>query len=437
MKSQTTILPRSEIEISVEIPFSEFEPHVKRAASLIAEEVDIEGFRRGKAPYDIVKKSVGESAIYERAADLAVRKTYTNLIETLLTVPPEGIKEFTPIGNPDITVTKLAPGNELTYKIKIALMPQVTLPDYREIASRTQKEKKEIQVSEEEIQKTLEWICESRLTLHDVERPLQLGDAVEIDFDIRHGGVKWEGGESKNHPLIIGKNKFLPGFEDHLIGMRKDESKKFSLAAPADWHDKNLADKMLDIEVQIKSIKERRIPEMNDDFVKQLGKFASVQELTDVIRDNIRQEKQEKEQQRVRALTIETIAAEMKADIPDVLVDREMAKMLDELKNGIENMGMKWEDYLLHLKKTTDDLMADMRQDGIKRVRIALTLHEIAKAESINPADEEVETRTAEILKKFQTPDEAKKEIDPERLREYAKGILKNEKVFEFLEIVK
>lgn len=434
MNSHVTILPKSEIEISVEIPFSEFEPHVKRAASLIAEEVNIEGFRKGKAPYDIVKKSVGESAIYERAADLAVRKTYTNLIETLLTTPPEGIKEFTPIGNPDITVTKLAPGNELTYKIKIAVMPQVTLPDYRAMAVRTQKEKKEIDVSEEEIQKTLEWIRESRLTLHDAERPLQLGDAVEIDFEIRHGGVKWEGGESKNHPLIIGKNKFLPGFEDHLIGMRKDESKKFSLAVPTDWHDKNLAGKALDIEVRINTIKERRVPELNDDFVKQLGNFSSVEELTTVVRDNIKQEKQEKEQQRVRALTIETIAADMKADIPDVLVDREMAKMLDELKSGIENMGMKWEDYLLHLKKTADDLMRDMREDGIKRVRIALTLHEIAKAESINPADEEVEARAAEILKKFQTPIEAQKEIDPGRLREYAKGILKNEKVFEFLE---
>ncbi|MDZ4260580.1 MAG: trigger factor family protein, partial [Candidatus Sungbacteria bacterium] len=123
MTHQTTILPKSEIEIEVTLPFEEFELHVKRAATALSEERDIEGFRKGKAPYDAVKQKFGEATIYERAAEHAVRKTYPNIVEDLMATPPEGRKEFLPIGSPDVTIIKLAPGNELIYKVKLSLMP--------------------------------------------------------------------------------------------------------------------------------------------------------------------------------------------------------------------------------------------------------------------------------------------------------------------------
>lgn len=427
-------LPKSQIELEITLPFPEFEPHVKRAANALSEEHDIEGFRRGKAPYDIIKQKFGEHQIYERAAERAVRKTYPTIIEELEDVPPQGLKEFTPIGSPEITITKLAPGNELIYKAKFSLMPHVELPDYAAIAQRHVKEKKEVDVTDEEIAKTLEWIRESRMEQIPVPREAQNGDAVEIDFQIRHNGVKWENGESRNHPLVVGKKAFMPGFEEHLAGMKAGDEKNFSLTLPDDWHDKPLAGKMIDVHVKMNVVKERKIPKLTDEFVKQLGAFDSVDALKQNIRDGLLQEKKEKETQRVRMGIIEAIAKDMNAEIPNVLVERELEKMFDELKQGIEQMGMKWEDYLLHIKKTMQDLRVEWHSEAQKRVKIALSLHEIADKEHIEPRMEEIREKSNDLLRQFGNSDDTQKNIDPDRLQGYAKGILKNEKVFEFLE---
>ena len=434
MNHALTKLPKSEIEIEVTLPFPEFEPHVKRAAVLMSEEREIEGFRKGKAPYDAIKKKFGEAAIYERAAEHAVRKTYPDIIENFGATPPQEMKEFLPIGSPEVTITKLAPGNELIYKVKLAIMPHAELPDYDAIAKRINADKKEVTVNEEEIENTIQWIRESRIVPISVDRAATTGDGVEIDFEIRHDGVKWENGESKNHPLVIGKAKFMPGFEDNLIGMKAGEEKNFSLALPQDWTDKALAGKMIDAHVVMKSVKERNIPELNDEFVKQLGKFESVQAFKQNIGAGLLQEKKEKDQQRRRTLVIEAIAKEIKTDVPEILVERELEKMFDELKSGIEQMGMKFEDYLLHIKKTVDDLKQEWREESEKRVRVGLALREIAKQQNINPSLQEIETRSNQYLKQYDSPETAQKQIDPERLREYTKGMLRNEKVFEFLE---
>ena len=434
MTHTLTKLPKSEIELEVTLPFPEFESHVKRAALAMSEERDIEGFRRGKAPYDAVKQKFGEAAIYERAAEHAVRKTYPALMEQLEDFPPEGIKQFLPVGSPEITIIKLAPGNELIYKAKLSIMPEIELPDYEQIAKRFAHEKKEVSVDESEIEKTLQWIRESRTEVAVVEHEARDGDSVEVDFEIRHGGVKWENGESKNHPLVIGKNTFIPGFEQQLIGMKAGEEKNVSLSLPGDWRDKALAGKAIDIHVTMKLVKERNIPELTDEFVKRLGAFENLDALKKNISDGILQEKKEKEQQRVRVLIIEAIAKEIKADIPDILIEREREKMTDELKQGIEQMGMKWEDYLSHIKKTVDELKNEWLDEATKRVRVGLALREIAAREKISPTAEEIKLRSDEFLKQYNSPGEAEKQIDPDRLQEYTKGILKNEKVFEFLE---
>lgn len=277
-------LPKSEAEIDVTIPFEELEPYVKRAAVKISEETDIEGFRRGKASYDVVKKFVGEEHIYETTAELAVRGTYPEVLEKIIAGAHKEEKKFSPIGKPDITVTKLAPGNEMLYKVKLALLPAVELPNYKTIAEKTQKEKKEVSATDEEVDKTLEWVRESRAEIIPVMRPAQKGDEVEIDFELRHDGVKIENGDSRNHPLVIGKGKFMPGFEDNLIGMSLDEDRNFSADIPEDWHDKAMIGKKIDVKATMKSIKERNVPPLTDEFIKQLGSFENVEELKKILR---------------------------------------------------------------------------------------------------------------------------------------------------------
>lgn len=433
MNAELTALPGSEVEIRVVLPFAEFEPHLKTAAGAISEEIAIEGFRKGKAPYDVVKARVGENAIYEHAAEIAVRKTYPKARD-MLVEQGKLSPEHPAIGRPEITISKLAPGNELTYTIKVALMPSVTLPDWRAIARTATSEKKAQTVSDEEVDKALAWIAESRMKLVTVARAAQKDDHAEIDLEIRHEGVKIAEGDSKNHPLVVGQGKFLPGFEDELVGMQAGSRKSFSLTAPADWRDASVAGRTLEFSVTMKLIQERMLPAIDDEFARGLGQFPTLDALKTNIREGLLAEKNEKEIQRVRGITVARIAEKARMEVPEVLIASELGKMAAELKAGVADLGMKWEDYLLHIKKSEAELKKDWREEATNRVRSALVLREIAREEGINPAEEEVKERAGKFLAQFQDAAEAGQAIDPRELHDYTQGVLRNEKVFHMLE---
>ncbi len=427
-------LPKSELEVNVTLTFTEFEPHVKRAAAQISEETLIEGFRKGKAPYNVVAQRVGEHFIGERAADLAVHAIYPELFDRLIADKVFLPEINPPIGKPEITVTKLAPANEFQFKLKLSLMPSCELPDWRGIAAKVNKEKKEVVVTDEEAANALVWVRESRATLTPIDVPAELENEVEIDFEVRAGGAKIEGGESRNHPLILGKSKFLPGFDDALVGMRAGEGKSFTLKVPADWHEQSFAGKALDINVKMHKVSVRTIPDLTNEFAKSLGEFADVAALEASIRAGLLKEKNDKQSQHIRSRIIEEIAGAAKAEVPDVLIRAELEKIQNELKNSVEQMGMKWDNYLQHIKKTVKDLAQEWQEEAAKRVRIALALRAIGREEKIEPIPEEVEARADQYLAQFASADKAEKEIDPERLHDYTRGILRNEKVFEMLE---
>ena len=427
-------LPKSEIEISVITPFEEFKPHLERAVVLISEEITIEGFRRGKAPYEVVAKRVGEHAIYERAADLAVRAAYPELFDRLIADKVFLPEANPPIGKPEITVTKLAPGNEFEFKLKLSLMPLCALSDWRVIAAQVNKEKKEAVVTDEEVANALVWVRESHATSARKDAPALVGDEVEIDFEVRAGGVKIEGGESRNHPLILGKSKFLPGFDEALVGMRGGEEKSFTLKVPEDWHDTSFAGKALEVTAKMHEVKARIVPDLTDEFAKNVGACADVEAFRASVREGLLKEKKDKEAQHIRSRIIEEIAAAAKVEVPEALIAAEIEKMHDELKNGVLQMGMEWDNYLRHIKKTAEDLSREWRGEAEKRVRVALALRTIGREEKIEPVSEEVEARANQYLAQFASADEAEKKIDRDRLRDYARGILRNEKVFELLE---
>ena len=459
MKHTFSQLPKSEIEVAATIPFNEFEPFFKKAVNLFSAEIEIPGFRKGHAPEQMVKERAGEMKILERAAELAVRETYPKILTEKREKELSAGHDFLPIGKPEVTITKLAAGNDLEYKVKFAVLPEVKLPDYKSAAAKVKKEKRDISVSEEEIAKSLEWLQNSRATLITVDRPAMFGDRVEIDFEVRHGGVhpvrsqmpeapadppadrtsngvKIEGGESKNHPFILGQGKFIPGFEDALLGVKAGEEKSFMLVAPPDWREIALAGKPLDFSVKMNLVQERKLPPFSDEFAKNLGGFESLEALKQNIREGLTSEKKDKESQRLHSEIISEIAKSAKIDTPQILVESELDKMFEELKLGVGNMGMKWEDYFLHIKKNQEELRREWQGEAERRVRIAFCLREIANREKIEPTKEEIDARANDFLKQFESVEDAAKKFDPEALREYTRGILRNEKVFDFLEMV-
>ena len=296
-------------------------------------------------------------------------------------------------------------------------MAEIKLGNYKGLKVK----KNKLEVKKEEIKKSLDYLQNSRAKIITVNRPCKKDDRVEIDFEIRQGGVKVENGTSKNHPLILGQGNFLPGFEQELEGMKADQEKEFSL-------------KNFDIKVKMNLVQERELPKIDDEFAKSLGNFDSLNALEKSIEQGLLQEKEIKEKQRIRMELIEKVAEDSKIEIPDALVKQELERMLNEFKTSITSMGLKFEDYLKQLKKTIDELKKDWQKQAEKRVEIALCLQAIADQENIQISDEEVKEKINQDLKHYPNVEEVKKNIDLDKLKDYTKSILRNEKVFELLE---
>jgi len=411
----------NQIELEIEIPASEMESYFHLAASELSKDMKVKGFRPGKVPLEIVEREKGSQELYNQATNIAIQKTLAKAILN---------ENIDIVGQPEIQVVQIARGNPMKYKAKFWTVPGVELGEYKGLKVK----KKEVKVSNEEVDKSLEYLQKSRVKLVTVNRPAKKGDRVEIDFITRQGKVKVEGGESKNHPLVIGEGRFIPGFEKQLEQMKQGEEKEFSLIVPEDWPQKNLAGQALDFKVKVNLVQERQIPELTDDFAKRLGNFKSLDQLKQNIKEGLIQEKETKEKERIRMELIEKIADNSKMDIPQILIDIELDKMINELRLSAQNMGLDFDKYLNQIKKTIDDLKKEWRERAKKRVRIGLVLKAIAKKENIEISEEELEKEINKVLKHYPNVKEAEKNIDLEALKEYTKGVIRNKKVFQLLE---
>ena len=415
-------LPKSQIEISVSLSKDEYDAFLKTALVDAAGEAHIEGFRPSKAPHAIVKERVGEERIQALAAELAIQKYYEEII----------VKEkFDIIGKPNVDVTKFEP--DISFTIVAVLFPEITLPDYRAIAKKSLQEKKEVFVEKKEIDGSVQWLLESRAAIITVPRAVQKDDRVEIDFIVKDNGVIIEGGKSENHPLIVGSGKFVPGFEDQLLGMKAGEVKNFQLVMPKDYAN-GLGGKKIDFSVTMKLVQCRRPPELTDNFAKGIGNFESIEAMKLSIGDGLKNEKEEKARQRIEMLIADQIAEKSKVEVPDVLIDSELNKMMREFEGNLKNMGMEIGKYLEHIKKTEEDLKKEWRKDGERRVIIALALRAIATAEHIEPSEEDIEAHMNKNLDVFRSEGRNVEKIDKSALADYSKSTLRNKQVFEFLE---
>ncbi|KKS69444.1 MAG: Trigger factor [Parcubacteria group bacterium GW2011_GWA1_42_7] len=426
MNITTKKLPHSEIEMLIELDPQEWGGFFNKAAKELSQNLEIPGFRPGKAPQNLAERHLGEGKILKRAADLAIRDSYFKAAER------EGIF---PVSAPKIQVLKIAKGNSFEFKANVSVMPQIEIGDYKKI-SQGEKIKKpnEIKLDQKEIESAIEWIRNSRTKYAAVSRAARKGDRAEVDFAAKREGKIISEGESKNHPLVLGEGKFVPGFEEKLEGMKEGEEKKFSLIFPNDFHDKELANKQIDFEVKMKIVQEAQKPELNDEFAKSLGGFESFEALKKSVSEGMKKEKEQKEKESWRAKILEKIARNSKADIPAVLIDSELSKMEQEMEMSVSEMGLDFETYSRNIKKTREELKEEWLPKAKSRVMAALVLGEIAKKENINVPESEVEEEANKFLLRYPDIKAARNQIDMDRLKEYTRGSLVNEKVFKRLE---
>ncbi|MBI3626450.1 trigger factor [Candidatus Uhrbacteria bacterium] len=421
MQINTQTLPKNLFEISVELTPNELEAYVKKAAVKLASATDFPGFRNGTAPFDVVKTKVGEMALYQEGGALAIDDTLPKAIAQ---------QKITYIGQPEVKVTKLAPGNPFTYTATFTLLPEVELPDLSKISVA----RKESQVSDAEVTKVVDDLRELRASEALTDKPAAKGDMVEVDFDVFVNKVAIEGGTGRKYPLVLGKGQMIPGFEDNLVGLKKDEAKEFSLTFPKDYPNKNLADKKADFKVKVLAVYARTLPALDAEFTKQFGEFKTVEDFLKLVRTNMETDAKRKMESQLELDTMEQVVAAAKVgDIPDSLVAGEARKMIDELHQNIEGQGLKFEDYLVKINKKPEDLLLGFTPEALKRVKFALVIRKIAEAEKIKASPEEVDLEVAAYKERFKHDPEALKATETPAARDYLANFIINRKAVEWL----
>jgi trigger factor len=424
MKTSLNKLPKSQVELEVEFSAEEFDGFFEKAFLAINSNLEIKGFRKGKVPREKAIETIGQQNIVAEAADLAVRKGYEDVMK-------ENKLEI--ISSPEVEVLKVSKGNPFIFKIKANLLPEIKMPDYKKIASG--EKRKKIEVEEKEVEDALLWLQKSRAKFSLKQGPSQKGDFVELEYTISQDGKNIDE-TPKADAFVLGEGHFIPGFEDHLIGMSAGEEKdKISLKIPQDHIFEDLKGKEISIKVKVKSVQKVELPELTDEFVKSLGKFESLVALKENVRSGILSEKEHEEYHRIKDEVMDKIIKEVEADIPDFLVEEEkkgfLARMKEDVKN---NLGITFEEYLLRTKKTEKELMDSFSALAEKKIKSFLSVKEIAKLEKLELEEKEVEEEAAKILKKYQSAEDAQKNIDPQRLKDYTREVMTTEKVFNFLE---
>ncbi len=413
-------LGKNQIELLIELTAEEVAPHLKTAANKLSQTSQIPGFRPGKAPYETIKNRFGEMAILQHALDDIISQSFFEAVtqEKLVTV-----------GQPNINVEKIAPGNPLVYKAKVSLLPKITLGNWKELKVA----KEEVKVETEDIDKTLKQLQELNASETPVDRPAQNNDKVELDFEALIDKVVIEGGKNYKYPVILGEQRMIPGFEEQIIGLKNGDTKEFELKFPEKYFQQNLAGKLTTFKVKVIQVYERSLPELNDELAKKLA-LDDLATLKKQIKENIEQDKTKKAQQKTENEAIKAIIAQTQVeDIPEVLIDNEIHKMIHELEGDLERQGLDMVGYLKSINKTHDDLHHDFETPALERIKAALILRQIALTEKIDIKAEEVEAEITKEEAMYKNYPEALANIRKPQYRDYLHNALVNQKVIKFI----
>ncbi len=416
---------KNAVKLTFTVTPEEQQPFLEAAAEHISEHSTIPGFRPGKAGYEIVKQRVGEGAIMEEALEKIVRKYYVDAILS---------NEIDSVGSPKIDVEKMAPGNDLVFSAEVTRMPRVkVLADWKKLSVET----KTPVLEEKDLERALKDL--TRMQTKEVralsDAAVTKNDKVVLSMDIKKEGVSIEGGQTQNHAVFLTEEYYIPGFTDHLVGMKEGEKKTFTLPFPEEHMQEHLRGRDVDFEIELKEIFHLQPPTLDDAFATSLG-VKDFETMKELIRKNLLDEKIREEVAREEKESLELIANKTQFEnVPDLLLNDEIEKMMHELKHNVEEQGMDFEKYIASIKKTLPQMKMDFTPQALMRIKVALLLREISKEEKIEVTEKEMEDELDEVAARYEDK-ETKDQIYSPEYREYAEQITLNRKVIDLIKSV-
>ncbi|HAU07593.1 MAG: trigger factor [Candidatus Yanofskybacteria bacterium RIFOXYD1_FULL_44_17] len=420
MNSTLKKINNNQCEILVDLGKEDLSTYVSQAEDMLCADFETKGFRKGKAPKEILRKELGAQRILEAALEIAVRDSLSKVIKE---------NELDVVDTSKLEIKENGPA-KLLYKVLVTTYPDIKIAELKDfkIAKKTQ------DATEEEVQATLQTVRNSKAKYLDKDGVAEAGDRVEVDFEVSLDDKVLDGGVSKNHPIIIGSKSFIPGFEESLVGMSKGEDKKFSLVTPKDYYKKDIAGKKLDFVVRLNDIKKVELPELSDELARSLGQFENVLALKKSIKEGIIKEKETKEQQRVRLEILEAIIKRSDMTVPEDMIDKQLDIMIQNFDEELHSSGMELGLYLAHINKTQDDLRKDWRKNAERQVQIVLVLHKIARTNNIVVDDAELEQVLGQTMQSIASGGVDRKNIDSLAVKKNIRDRMMNEKTLTFLE---
>ena len=421
MSLQVENLEHNMAKLTITVSAEEVEKALQAAYLKQRSKISLPGFRKGKVPRQMIEKMYGPEVFYDEAANHMISEAYGKAYDEC---------ELEIASQPTIDVVQLEKGKDFIFTAEVATKPEVTLGDYKGL----EVPKSETEVTDEEVEAELKKEQEKNSRTISVEdRAAQLNDIVTIDFEGSVDGVPFDGGQATEYPLTLGSNTFIPGFEEQLVGAKVGDDVDVKVTFPEEYQAKELAGKEAIFKCAVKKIEAKELPELDDDFAKDVSEFDTLAEYKEHVKTNLEDKKADEAKRAKEDAAVDKAIENAQMDIPEAMLMTQCRQMLDDFSRRMQSQGLSMDQYFQFTGMTADKMMEDMKPQAIKRIETRLVLEAIAKAENIEITDEKVDEELAKMAESYNMEVEKLKEFMGENEKKQMKEDLAVQEAVTFL----
>lgn len=382
-------LEGSKVKLTIEVSAEQFEAATQKAYQKAGKRFNVPGFRKGKAPRKVIENMYGPLAFFDDAFDIVYPEAYQAAIAE------QGVE---PVDRPDVSIETLPEGETpLVFSLVVAVKPEVELGAYKGI----EVEKRAYNVTDDEVDAAIAQLQEGVARMVDVDRPVENGDTVNLDYSGSVDGVKFDGGTAQGQTLTIGSGQFIPGFEEQMVGMAVGEEKDIEVTFPEEYHAENLAGEKAVFAVKVNGIQVKELPTLDDEFAKDVSEYDTLEALRDAKRQELLEQAEKNAKIQKENDVVRKAVENATVEVPDAMVERQIDSFLQDMGYRLQMQGISLEDYLKYTNTEISALRDQYRADAALRVKSQLVLEAISKAEAIEATPEEIGDKVAEYAKQF------------------------------------
>ena len=399
MSLQVENLEKNMAKLTIEVPASEFEKALQSAYNKQKKSISVPGFRKGKVPRQMVEKMYGPEIFYEDAANELIPTAYEEELKNC---------DLEIVSRPTVDIVQIKKGENFIFTAEVAVKPEVTLGEYKGM----EVDKTSTRVTQKEVEAKIKEEAEKNARTVTVEgRPVQDGDEVILDFEGFVDGEAFEGGKGENYPLTIGSGSFIPGFEEQLVGAEAEKEVEVKVTFPEEYHAEELKGKDAVFKCTIHEIKEKQIPEIDDEFAAEVSEFDTLDEYKADVKAKIKEQKENEGKQKKEDQAVEKAVANATMEIPEAMIDERVRQMVNEFAQNMQYQGISFEQYCQITGMTLEKIQEETRPQAVKRIETRLVLEAIAKAENIEVTEERLDEEIKKMAESYNMEADKLKEL--------------------------